>query len=204
MADKTQIDSSQLRTIADAIGNIAQDTSAFQTMQGLSPNAGKFDAATWLVDIYTDRRDALYQHGMDLKQTFHDMSAHLRTIADDYDNADQNSADGVAKLDGQISDELSQMNSEIGSDTANPVQPIAGPASYDSGDNSNASGDKPDMTLNSDGTIAITGTDGQTHTVDSTTETPNVFSSDYGKTAGTMPTDRSNDQQTNVVTTLWS
>ena len=174
-SDKTQINSGDLRKIATTIGSIAQDTSAFTKLQGEAPNAGKFDAAKWLTDIYTDRRDALYQHGMDLKQTFHDMSVHLNNIADDYDAADTSNAAGVKKLDGQIKSELSTMKTEISGDVHNPVAGPKGGQTYGSGDNKNPGGDKSDMTINSDGTVTITGTDNKPHQEDSSHDTDNPF-----------------------------
>jgi hypothetical protein len=174
-ADKTSIHSNDLRTIANTIGNIAQDSSAFTKLQGMSPNAGKFDAAKWLNDIYTDRRDALYQHGMDLKQTFHDMATHLHNIADDYDAADTSNAAGLKKLDGQINSELKTMKTEITGDVHNPVAGPKGGTTYTSGDNKNPGGDKSDMTLNSDGTVTVTGSDGKTYTEQSGSDTPNPF-----------------------------
>jgi hypothetical protein len=174
-SDKTTIHSSDLRKIANTIGSIAQDTSAFTKLQDQSPNAGQFDAAKWLTDIYTDRRDALYQHGMDLKQTFHDMSVHLNNIADDYDAADTSNAAGLKKLDGQIDTEMKTMKTEITGDVHNPVAGPKGGQKYTSGDNKNPGGDKSDMTLNSDGTATVTGTDNKPYTEGSSQDTPNPF-----------------------------
>lgn len=172
---QTSIDSTQLRAIADAIGGIAQDSSAFTKLQGQNPDAGKFDAAKWLNDIYADRRNALYQHGMDLKQTFHEMSLHLHNIADDYDNTDTGNAESMAKLDGEISDEMSTMESQIAGDASNPVQGPQAGKDYTSGDNTNSDGDHSTVTLNANGTATVTGTDGHTHNVESGHDSPNPF-----------------------------
>lgn len=162
-SDKTQIDTDQLRTIAKAIGQIAQDTSAFTGLQNDAPWAGKFDAALWMNDIYTDRRDAMYQHGMDLKKAFNEMSVHLNNIADDADNTDQSNGDSVNSLDSQINTEISGMKSDTKSDIGTPVHgPTAGPNGgqygYDSGDDTHSGDDKPNTTLNSDGTADINDT----------------------------------------------
>lgn len=159
-SDETKIDTDQLRTIANAIGQIAQDTSAFTTLQNDNPWAGKFDAALWMNDIYADRRDAIYQHGMDLKQTFHDMSVHLNNIADDADNTDQSNGDSVSSLDSQIDTEISGLKSDVGNDVSNPVKGVAGGPNggkygYQSGDDTHAGDDTSNTTLNSDGTATI-------------------------------------------------
>lgn len=175
MTDQTKIDSNQLRTIADAIGSIAQDSSAFTKLQGQNPSAGRFDAARWLNDIFADRRNALYQHGMDLKQTFHDMSIHLHNIADEYDNADTGNAEGLAKLESGISEEMSTMKSQITGDVSNPVQGPHTGQDYTSGDQTNPDGHHSTVTLHGDGTATVTDTDGHKHHVESTHDSPNEY-----------------------------
>ena len=170
---QTHIESEHLRTIADAIGAIAQDTSAFTKLQSQHPSAGNFDAAKWLTDVVADRRNALYQHGMDLKQTFHEMSVRLHDIADEYDRADTGNAAGVAKLEAEVSEDLSVLQSHVVQDVADPVQGPEAGTDYTSDDHAHPDGHDSTVTLHDGGTATVTNAEGDHHDVQSTHDTPN-------------------------------
>lgn len=94
---ETQVSPEQLREIGKKIGNLLEDhQSVFNKLTDLEPNAGTFDAAVWLEDLFIDRRDGIIEHVKYLQRAFDEINTGLYEIADGYELIDGSNADAVA------------------------------------------------------------------------------------------------------------
>ncbi|MFG1840411.1 WXG100 family type VII secretion target [Micromonospora sp. NPDC049175] len=94
---ETRVTPDQLREIGKKIGALLEDhQSVFNKLAKMEPNAGKFDAATWLEDLFVDRRDGIVEHVKYLQRAFDEINTGLYQIADDYERIDGSNADAVS------------------------------------------------------------------------------------------------------------
>ncbi|MFV2021199.1 hypothetical protein [Micromonospora sp. LOL_023] len=98
---ETRVEPEELRKVAKAIGSIMDDyDSVFRNLGTMDPNAGKFDVAEWLEDLFVDRRDAIVTHAKYLGLAFEEINAGLYKIADAFEGVDMSNADAVAAATG--------------------------------------------------------------------------------------------------------
>lgn len=103
MPDETRIDVQRLRDIAGSIGALLGEYQEhFAALYRYTPDFGDFDAARWLGDLITDRRDTVLAHLAYLKRTLADVHAALEQIATDVQEADAANAAAVTRADGAI------------------------------------------------------------------------------------------------------
>ncbi|MGC4812242.1 hypothetical protein ACLQ29_17100 [Micromonospora sp. DT228] len=96
---ETRVTPDQLRDIGKKIGALLEDhQSVFNKLAKMKPNAGKFDAAVWLEDLFADRRAAIVEHVKYLQRAFDEINTGLYAIADDYERIDGTNAEAVAKF----------------------------------------------------------------------------------------------------------
>ncbi|MEU8328680.1 MULTISPECIES: hypothetical protein [unclassified Micromonospora] len=96
---ETRVTPDQLREIGKKIGALLEDhQSVFNNLAKVKPNAGKFDAAVWLEDLFADRRNAIIEHVKYLQRAFDEINTGLYEIAGDYERIDGSNADAVAKF----------------------------------------------------------------------------------------------------------
>ena len=147
MAD-TRVDPAKLREIGKAIGGILEEhQSVFNQLSNLDPNAGKFDAAEWLEDLFVDRRDGILAHVKYLKLAFEEINAGLYKIADGFEGVDAANADAVAKFTKSAKEYVAGM-----ADAQFTPTTMQAKQTYDSKDNA-PTGDKPGG-INLEGTNA--------------------------------------------------
>ncbi|WP_377254444.1 hypothetical protein [Phytohabitans kaempferiae] len=68
----------------------------FRNLSTMDPNAGKFDVAEWLEDLFVDRRDAIVTHAKYLGMSFDEISLGLYKVADAFEGVDMSNGDAVA------------------------------------------------------------------------------------------------------------
>ena len=97
MPDETRVDVQRLRDIAGSIGALMDEhRDHFAELYRYAPEFGDFDAARWLGDLITDRRDSVLAHLAYLKRTLADVHVVLEQIATDVQQADAANAAAVA------------------------------------------------------------------------------------------------------------
>ena len=144
----TRVDPAKLREIGKAIGGILEEhQSVFNQLSNLDPNAGKFDAAEWLEDLFVDRRDGILAHVKYLKLAFEEINAGLYKIADGFEGVDAANADAVAKFTKSAKEYVAGM-----ADAQFTPTTMQAKQTYDSKDNA-PTGDKPGG-INLEGTNA--------------------------------------------------
>jgi hypothetical protein len=98
---ETRVEPAELRKVAKAIGSIMDDyDKVFRNLSTLDPNAGKFDVAEWLEDLFVDRRDAIVTHAKYLRMSFEEINLGLYKVADAFEGVDMSNADAVAAATG--------------------------------------------------------------------------------------------------------
>jgi hypothetical protein len=97
--DETRVDVERLRNIAAQLGALLDDHGRpFDDLYGWTPAFGDFEAARWLGDLVTDRRDAVLTHVAYLRRTLADLVAALEQIAGEVGETDAANAAAVARL----------------------------------------------------------------------------------------------------------
>ncbi|HET6502846.1 MAG TPA: transglycosylase SLT domain-containing protein [Amycolatopsis sp.] len=128
--DRVSFDADQVRRVAQEIGRLMDDTSAFGALSNQSLNGGQFDAALWLRQIVQNRKQGLLQHVQDLKSALEDIGTSLQDVVNDLQRTDgQNAADVRRLLDqdmGALGNALARDAPELGFGT-NGVPPATLP-----------------------------------------------------------------------------
>ncbi|ROO63206.1 hypothetical protein EDC02_5226 [Micromonospora sp. Llam0] len=108
---ETRVEPEELRRVAKAIGSIMDDYDAvFRNLGSMDPNAGKFDVAEWLEDLFADRRDAIVTHAKYLRMAFEEINAGLYRVADAFEGVDMSNGDAVAAATGVARTAIEDMN----------------------------------------------------------------------------------------------
>lgn len=114
MASETAFNATEIRNCADRIGALLDDMGAFTKLKDHWPNAGNFALAQWLERIVDDRRNGIVAHAEHLNIVFNSMQSTLKTIADDFENADGDNADAIIKvideLEGKVTGDITTMD----------------------------------------------------------------------------------------------
>lgn len=146
---ETRVDPEELRKVAKAIGSIMDDyDSVFRNLGTLDPNAGKFDVAEWLEDLFVDRRDAIVTHAKYLRLAFDEINAGLYKIADAFEDVDMSNADAVAAASG-----LARTAVEGMADAEFTPTKVKSKDDYDTGDDEDL-GDKKTYSID-DGKVEV-------------------------------------------------
>jgi hypothetical protein len=99
VAAETKVNVQKLKDVGTLIGYIVDEHKAAITdLSKVDPNAGKFDAAEWLEDLFVDRRDAIKTHMDNLSRAFTEINEGLVAIAKEFEGVDATNADAVAKF----------------------------------------------------------------------------------------------------------
>jgi hypothetical protein len=139
---ETRVEPAELRKVAKAIGSIMDDyDKVFRNLSTLDPNAGKFDVAEWLEDLFVDRRDAIVTHAKYLRMSFEEINLGLYKVADAFEGVDMSNADAVAAATGVAKTAVKDM----GDAEFTPTK-MKSKDDYDTGDDKNL-GDKKTYSL---------------------------------------------------------
>jgi transglycosylase-like protein with SLT domain len=96
--DRISFDADEVRRVAQEIGRLLEDTSAFGALSNQSVNGGQFDAALWLQQIVQNRKQSLLQHVQDLKSALEDIGTSLQDVVNDLQGIDGQNAADVRRL----------------------------------------------------------------------------------------------------------
>lgn len=130
MAGETRVNPQKLKDVGTLIGFIVdEDVKHIKELGGITPNAGKFDAAQWIEDLFIDRRDAVTAHVQYLERALGEIKDGLITIATKFQAVDSTNADAVSKF----TDEAKSIITEMGKAEFQPVM-SKGKVSYETGD----------------------------------------------------------------------
>ncbi|HET6502598.1 MAG TPA: hypothetical protein VFG87_17725 [Amycolatopsis sp.] len=89
----TSFDAETVSEIANEIGQLLSDMSAFSDLAQQDPNAGKqLQTGQWINQIVADRRDGLVQHAQNLKAQFEQMCQNLQSTISALGQTDENNA----------------------------------------------------------------------------------------------------------------
>ena len=130
MAAETKVNVQKLKDVGTLIGYIVDEHKApINDLGKITPNAGKFDAALWLEDLWADRRDAIGTHMKYLETAFGEIEEGLISIAKEFDGVDSTNADAIAAFTAKAKGIITEM----GKAEYEPVM-TKGKTSYESGD----------------------------------------------------------------------
>ena len=94
----TKFDAQSIRNSGNALGSIMDDMTVFSELKEHWPNAGQFELAQWIERVVDDRRNGMVAHAEQLKIILDKLSAGLISIADDLEEADDNSAVDMSRF----------------------------------------------------------------------------------------------------------
>src|SRR5262245_6005876 len=99
VAGETQVNVQKLKDMGTLIGYIVDEQKApINDLGTVAPNAGKFDAAQWIRDLFVDRRDAITTHMKYLSMAYQEINEGLVAIAKEFEGVDSANGDAVAKF----------------------------------------------------------------------------------------------------------
>jgi hypothetical protein len=99
MLEKTQVDVQRLRDLAASVGALMEGHSqSFAELYGFDPNLGDFEAAKWLGELVTDRRDTVLAHAAYLRRTLTDIHEALTHIAGELSDTDAVNGAAIAQV----------------------------------------------------------------------------------------------------------
>ncbi|WP_285691439.1 hypothetical protein [Actinoplanes sp. NBRC 103695] len=100
MPEETRVDVDRLRDIAASIGVLLDEhREQFDKLYAYQPGFGDFEAARWLGDLVTDRRDTILAHVTFLRRALAEITAALGQIAGEIDATDVANAAAVSQVD---------------------------------------------------------------------------------------------------------
>jgi hypothetical protein len=131
VAGETRVNPQKLKDVGTLIGFIIdEDVKHIKELGGITPNAGKFDAAQWIEDLFIDRRDAVTAHVTNLERALGEIKDGLIAIATKFQGVDSTNADAVSKF----TNEAKSIITEMGKAEFQPVMSKS-KVSYETGDN---------------------------------------------------------------------
>ncbi|MEV6636912.1 hypothetical protein AB0M54_39870 [Actinoplanes sp. NPDC051470] len=131
-AVQTTVNGQRLRDVGALISFITDEhKAAIADLGKVAPNAGAFDAAQWVRDLFIDRRDAVATHLKYLETAFKEINEGLIAIAKEFEGVDMTNSDAVARATAASKNIITEM----GKAEYQPVMSKSKP-SYETGDDS--------------------------------------------------------------------
>ena len=99
MPEETRVDVQRLRDIAASVAALLDEHQGqFAELSGWTPELGDFEAARWLGDLVTDRRDVVLAHLAYLRRTLSEITTALEQIAGEVDETEAANAAAVTRI----------------------------------------------------------------------------------------------------------